>query len=240
MGRPPDFICIGAQKAGTSWLYANLHRHPDVFMAPKETNHFAPRSRSTDADYLTLFDGAAVRVAGDVSPAYAPLLDAPVHARRVAPNATILYVLRDPVERQWSAMRMRFARDGAAAISASEWVRRIERQAGGHSRYDVNLDRWRSAYGERVIPLFFEQLTEDAHGFFATVCRAIGISERDDPDPSLLARPVFEGPNVPMPDALRKRLSAAFTPTIEACHAEFGNRYTRRWVEALHSATVMP
>lgn len=37
----PDFLCIGAQKAGTSWLYYNIKRHPDVQMPPyKEIFYF--------------------------------------------------------------------------------------------------------------------------------------------------------------------------------------------------------
>ncbi len=30
----PDFLCVGAQKAGTSWLYQQLERHPDFWMPP--------------------------------------------------------------------------------------------------------------------------------------------------------------------------------------------------------------
>lgn len=38
----PDFLCIGAQKAGTTWLYANLRSHPDILMPPvKEVAYFS-------------------------------------------------------------------------------------------------------------------------------------------------------------------------------------------------------
>ena len=36
----PTFICIGAQKAGTTWLYENLSRHPDVVMPPMKEIHY--------------------------------------------------------------------------------------------------------------------------------------------------------------------------------------------------------
>ncbi len=40
----PDFLIIGAQKAGTSWLAANLSRHPDVWTPPlKELHYFDER-----------------------------------------------------------------------------------------------------------------------------------------------------------------------------------------------------
>jgi len=40
--RFPDFICIGAQKAGTSWLDKNLRRHPKLWLPPmKELQYFS-------------------------------------------------------------------------------------------------------------------------------------------------------------------------------------------------------
>lgn len=43
VAKAPDFICIGAQKAGTSWLHWNLLFHPDTEMPPeKEINFFYP------------------------------------------------------------------------------------------------------------------------------------------------------------------------------------------------------
>lgn len=43
----PDFLCIGAQRAGTTWLYHQLKSHPDFWMPPvKELNYFSAMSRS--------------------------------------------------------------------------------------------------------------------------------------------------------------------------------------------------
>lgn len=39
----PDFVCVGAQKAGTAWLYDQAHSHPRVWMPPlKEIRYFMP------------------------------------------------------------------------------------------------------------------------------------------------------------------------------------------------------
>jgi len=41
----PDFLCIGAQKAGTTWLHANLETHPQVWLPPvKEIHYFGAAS----------------------------------------------------------------------------------------------------------------------------------------------------------------------------------------------------
>jgi len=42
----PTFLGIGAHKAGTSWLYEQLNRHPEVYMTPKKEIHFFDRSPS--------------------------------------------------------------------------------------------------------------------------------------------------------------------------------------------------
>ena len=45
----PDFICIGAQKAGTGWLYEQLRAHPDFWVPPiKELHYFDRLARSDD------------------------------------------------------------------------------------------------------------------------------------------------------------------------------------------------
>ena len=37
---PPHFLCIGAHKSGTTWLYENLKRHPDVWLPPVKELHY--------------------------------------------------------------------------------------------------------------------------------------------------------------------------------------------------------
>src|ERR1700751_2421716 len=44
----PDFICIGAQKAGTGWLYEQLRHHPDFWMPPLKELHYFDRLLSSD------------------------------------------------------------------------------------------------------------------------------------------------------------------------------------------------
>ena len=46
-GRYPDFVGIGAQKAGTTWLYRNLRDHPQIWMPKKEVHYFDQRINDT-------------------------------------------------------------------------------------------------------------------------------------------------------------------------------------------------
>lgn len=109
MSRLPNFIVVGAQKAGTTSLYQYLRGHPQVFMpATKELNFFVENfawRRGLDW-YANHFRGAGDAVAiGEASPTYSmyPLL--PGVAERMAatiPDVRLVYVLREPVARMRS------------------------------------------------------------------------------------------------------------------------------------------
>ena len=101
-----DVICVGAPRAGTTWLFENLRHHAGVFVPDyKELNFFRARFPNDgslgdgDDAYARFFQGADGRLRLDVSP---DLLSSPHAARyigRVAPSARILVMLRDPVDR---------------------------------------------------------------------------------------------------------------------------------------------
>jgi Sulfotransferase family len=101
----PDFLCVGAQKGGTSWLYRQLEQHPDFWMPPVKELHYLnsltrtkrfhpPRCRDQrDASFLEsmknlsalsyidlenygrLFEHKGSLVSGDISPAYSTVSD---------------------------------------------------------------------------------------------------------------------------------------------------------------------
>lgn len=107
--RLPDFIIIGAAKAGTTSLYALLDRHPGIFMPqPKEPEFFARDdhyARGIDS-YAKLFETAHPdQVVGEASTLYslAPFFDqtAPRMAAHI-PSVKLIYVLREPVSRAYS------------------------------------------------------------------------------------------------------------------------------------------
>jgi Sulfotransferase domain len=102
----PNFLVIGAAKAGTTSIYHYLRAHPQVFMPKtKELNFFVandgwPKGTSW---YERQFDGAGDAVAvGEASPNYTkfPLFPGvPERIAKVLPEVRLIYLVRDPVER---------------------------------------------------------------------------------------------------------------------------------------------
>ncbi|MGH8595341.1 MAG: sulfotransferase family protein, partial [Gammaproteobacteria bacterium] len=115
----PNLFLVGAMKSGSSTLTRYLREHPAVFMArkPKEPSYFVAREQlrevypaiekmgfwRSEGRYLGLFaDAGDCSILGDASQNYARLSKVTGVAERIArfnPEARILYIMRDPVER---------------------------------------------------------------------------------------------------------------------------------------------
>ncbi len=117
----PNFFLLGPPKTGTTALAEALGRHPQVFMStPKEPNYFLyaggnPYKLRTDRgvphfeDYVRLFDGAGeARIRGEASPYYISAPHCAREIRRQVPDAKLMVILRNPVERAFSAYRYWF------------------------------------------------------------------------------------------------------------------------------------
>src|SRR5215469_5961387 len=113
----PDFLIIGAPKAGTTALHAALAQHPGLHMSPvKEPKFFlsdgpppvrgGPGDAQTyrehvwrRAEYEALFDAAQPgTLRGESTPFYLYRQDAQERIRALIPNAKLIVILRDPVE----------------------------------------------------------------------------------------------------------------------------------------------
>jgi hypothetical protein len=119
-GRPdlpllPDFIVIGAMKCGTTSLYHYLAQHPEIGMSrDKETDIFVTDGRLAGAlaGRVQQFEPGH-RLLGEVSPNYTKRRDIPGVPERIAavrPDARLVYIVRDPVERAVAQFRHAYIR----------------------------------------------------------------------------------------------------------------------------------
>ena len=132
----PNFLVVGAQKAGTTALYHYLAQHPEIYMSPVKEPHFfafegekldfrGPRDQRimehlvvNDLEaYRKLFDGATKeRAIGEASAEYLYREKVPGRIRRYAPEAKLIAVLRNPAERAYSGF-LHLVRDGRETIT---------------------------------------------------------------------------------------------------------------------------
>jgi hypothetical protein len=105
--RLPNFLVIGAMKAGTTSLYHYLRHHPQIFMPEtKEVNFFNPlRNWSRGLGwYAAHFAGAGdgAVAAGEASTSYTKfpwIQDVPARIASTLGDVRFIYVVRDPIER---------------------------------------------------------------------------------------------------------------------------------------------
>jgi len=113
MEKWPNFFIIGPPRAGTTSLWEYLKKIPGVYMSPvKEPNYFNPNADShgfstvpiqNKKKYLKLFEDVKDETAiGEASPTYLAEPQAPYLIHKIIPNARIIIMLRDPVERAFS------------------------------------------------------------------------------------------------------------------------------------------
>ena len=164
---PPDFVGVGAQKAGTTWWYELITAHPDVAVPdglPKEL-HFFSRfwnesvSDANHAEYHHFFPRPAGKIVGEWTPYYMYDSWTPRFLAAAAPDARILVMLRDPVDRYRS--------DVVHYISVGEDGRRIagyQIAHGAHCRglYAIHLRQLlRHFAAEQVLILQYERCRKD-------------------------------------------------------------------------------
>lgn len=216
----PNFLIIGAQKAGTTALHRYLDQHPEVYMSPvKETNFFAlegkrldfcgPRDRDvlersenvasmTDIEgYRRLFGGVAGEKAiGEASPLYLCSPEAPGRIRRYVPEAKLVAVLRNPVERAYSGFLMMRAcgrepiADFASALREEGRRAKDNWEHSWHYKrmgfYHTQLKRYYDAFDRGQIRVYLhEDLDADTLGTLQNLFGFLGVDGTFVPDVSV-------------------------------------------------------
>jgi hypothetical protein len=177
-----DFLVIGAQKAGTTWLNQKLRKqHQKIsFPAGKEV-HFWNRFRGQGIDwYVNLFSEPDGRLHGDMTPAYAalpPEVIAECHG--LFPNLRLIYTLRNPVERAWSAAKMDAVRAGMQVADVpDEWFLSHFRGKGSLARgdYETCIRNWLRFYcKEQLLILRFEEILNNPATYLGKCFNHLGL-----------------------------------------------------------------
>ena len=203
----PNFIVIGAAKAGTTALYWYLAEHPAVFMSPvKETNYFAygvdadgrllygdPEHHAfpvqTRAEYEQLFaEAAGARAIGEASPIYLECPQAAQRIRELLPAARLICALRHPVERAYSDYLM-FLRsrgrqfDPTVELSPGAAWARPDSHWMRISCYAVSLRRYLELFPRTQLDvLLFDDLKRAPVDTVQSVYRFLEVDPRFVPD----------------------------------------------------------
>ena len=231
-GRPlPDFLVLGAQKAGTTALYAYLRWHPGITGPSwKEVSFFDRHWWRGARWYRGQFPlRSADKLFGEASPSYLFHPLAPERARAVIPDARLLVVLRNPVDRAYSQYQHEVAlgREPLSfedALAAEEERTRgeVERivadpRAFSHEWWDHTyaarglyadqLERWLAVFPrDQLLVVTSDELGARPAEAYASILSFLGAAPHQ-----LDAYPrVFDRDYAPMRSETRERLIARF------------------------------
>ncbi len=200
----PNFLIIGAAKAGTTSLYHYLSQHPQIYMSPvKEPRFFAPEFYTTHSngllrsseepspitleEYQELFKDVTIEKAiGEASTEYLYFPKAPERIKSYLPDTKLIVILRNPAERAYSAYCYQL-RDGCETLSFEEALKQeAKRKAEGwrpgwlyrdSSLYCTQLKRYLETFDSRQIKIYLHRdLKQNTEAVVKDICIFLGVS----------------------------------------------------------------
>jgi hypothetical protein len=244
----PNFLIIGAMKSGTTALYYYLEQHPQIYMSPVKEPNFFCFAGQEDSDsksvtrieiYQDLFkDVSDEKAIGEASHCYLYEPEAAARIQRHVPDAKLVAILRNPVDRAYSHF-LHLVRNGTEPLTDFAEVLRKE-DAGafqregsqdyiGRGRYYEQLKRYFDAFDRKQVKVYlYEDLSDAPIDTLQDTFRFLEVDDSFAPDVSLrrnvsgypkhktldefLRRPssTKDALKVYLPSRLRWRLSKAF------------------------------
>ncbi len=250
----PDFSICGAQQSGTSFLYQALARHPQVAPAArKEIHYFDYNYAKGPVWYRSHFPTAlgqrfaaclhrGRRVTGEASPYYLFYPHAAHRAHQLVPQARLIVLLRNPVDRAYCHYQHEVAR-GREDLSFAEAIDKEPKRLAGEVQrilddaqytsanhrfytyvsrgiYVDQIDRWLQYFDRnQLLVLQTEEMFKHPVEALDRVCHFLRIAPlKRKPQPGR-AQPSRD---VPIDTKLRHRLDEVFRPHNERLAQRFG------------------
>lgn len=217
---PPDYVGVGTARSGTSWWDQLIGAHPRVTRLPgraKELHFFDDRWQhglgEQDVErYHAFFARPESSLSGEWTPGY--MLDAwtPALLRRAAPDARLLVLLRDPVERFRSGRTLAEHR-----FTVGSTARAAANAAFNRGLYADQLQRlWAAFPRQQVLVLQYEQCVADTRVQLLRTYAFIGL-DRMLPEDLDLGDPVnpSRGPKVALSAWQEDMLARRYAPENE-------------------------
>lgn len=295
MGDAPNILlCVGATKAGTTWLHDQLAAHPECYLRTiKEYHYFSTNADAqwtkmiTDtqmeidelaalpaddfspfeaqrlddlrswlpmitprhidpaafAAYLHRSAPATAKLVGDFTPAYSVISGKLLEPAARLPRLKVLYLIREPLARLWSHVRMiadRMDPDRFDIVAPAMLRRVVQGEEDGGIRsivrrgdYLGNLPKLQRLFGNRLMVMFTEDLFTKAG--FDRVLAFLGLA----PAVADMAKRVHEGRALPLPADLRRAAVTFLRPQYAYIAAEFAN-LPAAWQENMAQFIPMP
>jgi len=270
----PSFLCIGAQKAGTSWLFSQLQEHPEVWMPPVKELHFfdhlfVPENRKwaldhihkgvtgvikwhinnvnppdfewldylvrlgskdvfTEQWYRDVFDRpkAVGRVCGDITPEYSIITtDGIAYIKELLGHVRIIYLIRHPVSRAQSQVRMNMQRSNISEPDMKTWLEFIHQEAVfNRGDYQTYIPRWKAIFpSDKILFIPFQNISLSPHEVMKQVEDFLGLERFAGF--SGLNKPIHVSKKIDIPEDVQTAFEELFKDQVEFLKEEFDEEF---------------
>ncbi len=208
----PNFLIVGAAKAGTTSLYNYLKQHPEIFMSPVKEPHFfsfidikpdfkGPYDQKTNEkeiisdynEYKGLFKNVTNEKAiGECSNSYLFLKNTEQNIKKYIPHCKIIIILRNPIERAYSHY-LQFVMLGQedltfeAAMEKEEVRKKLNwrwhYQLVGQGLYYHQVKRYLDRFGLGNVKIhLFEELKQDPEALMKKIFQFLCVDRNFTPE----------------------------------------------------------
>jgi hypothetical protein len=229
--RGPAWLGIGAQRSGTTWFTDLLLQHPRVTLSRQQRKELHGLYSSLmdgwgeqeKESYRAMFDVGGL--SGECTPYYLRACwMAPLARDILPPEAPVIVLLRDPVERFASAMRHKLTRSELAHEERGRLpeLRNLYSDAQWGGMYASQLEAWAAAVGrERMMVFQYEAVRADPVSAVESVWSRLGLNpvplvEVDRPSRVSTASDVWQ-----LPASMAEQLCVLYRGEVE--------RLTQNW-----------
>ena len=200
--RLPDFIIIGAQKSGTSSLYALLSQHPQLTLSRRKEVHYFDWHFDKSLDwYKTWFPINVGKLTGEATPIYMFHPEIAKRIKKTLATDKFIVILRNPVDRAYAHYNMVCQKGfedlsfeealeaederiqvGLEEIKDSNFSLTYQRYSYVHRGYYAEqLKRWREFHKEESIHIvFYEELIKYPSDVYNGICKFLNIETVND------------------------------------------------------------
>lgn len=255
----PNFFLVGAAKAGTTAVHVYLYQHPEIYMSflkePKYLSlsankfpHMGPGDKKVDdrivksqEEYLNLFKEAGnEKVIGESSADYLYFHNSVIpQIKTLSPNAKILIILRNPVDRAYSSYR-HMIMDEREKLSFENALRREEERMRENYEfiwfykdvgfYHDQVRHYIDSFGrENVKICLYDDFAADSMAVMKEVFGFLDVDEDFDPNTAVRYN---VGPSV-RSESLEKFLTEYDHPVKKVLRPLLLNTIGRKYTEAI-------
>ena len=217
------WLGIGAQRCGTTWFTDVLLQHPEMrlnMLEEKELHLFDQDPRASPPTQERLETVFGQRCSGEFTPAYLRCPWVPRRLAELSMRPLLIVLLRDPVDRFESAMRL-YLKSGPEDPSRDSWLRDKAVDALWGGKYADHLRSWEASFPrQQFLVLQYELVVESPSEAAKQVWRYLSLDDSFEPVALGPSRTTSDATVYSLDNGLRTELASLYRRDFE---------YLRTW-----------